>query len=253
MRKGVAVIAAAAGIVVRVRDGVADKRVANKNQADAISPIGCGNAVVIDHPNEWRTYYCHLRNGSLAVKKGMYVEKGAILGRVGTSGLASFAHVHFGVLHQGQKIDPFLGVPLLQGGQTEKQMLWEDPIRYVPTGLISAGFSLKKVDVNAIWQGDSSPLSFTDQAPSLVFWVHPFGVIAGDVEQLRLISPDGKTAVEINVVIKNSNRINKVSLIEQRNTPDHRLNAGTWQGEYQLRRNDKLLIDIQRLIEVTKT
>ena len=253
MKKGVAVKAAASGIVARVRDGVADKRIENPRQAEAVGNIGCGNAVVIDHPNEWRTYYCHLRNGSLAVRPGMRVEKGAVLGMVGSSGLASYPHLHLGVLRQGKKIDPFLGPPPPEGGQMESQPLWEEAISYVPTGLINAGFSSQKADISAVWQGALSATSLTTTAPAIIFWVHPFGVIAGDIEQLRLIAPDGKTIIERNAEIKSPNRINRVSSIGKRNTPENPLSAGTWQGQYQLRRNEKLLIDIKREIQMRKT
>ncbi len=241
MAQGVAVKAAAAGTVMWVRDGVADKRVENEQQAKDISALGCGNAVIIRHPNAWRTYYCHLRNGSLAVKPGMQVVQGAVLGMVGNSGLASYPHVHFGVLHQGRKIDPF-----------GPDSLWQEPVAYVETGLISAGFSQQKENIHAVWQGVASPLFLTTKAPALFFWVHPFGVLAGDIEKFYLIDPDGQSFMQSNVAIKSSNRINRVSFIGQTNAPENFLKEGTWRGTYQLYRNEKLLIDIQRLIDIRK-
>ena len=251
MAKGVAVKAAAAGLVVRVRDGVVDKRVENPQQAAAIDKIGCGNAVVIDHSSEWRTYYCHLRNSSLTVTPGMRVEQGAVLGMVGMSGLASYPHVHFGVLYRGKKIDPFLELTATGTGDENGPGLWQEAIKYVPTGLVSAGFSSKKADIGAIWQGTVTITALTTTAPAIVFWVHPFGVLVGDVEQIRLIAPDGTMVLERKAVIKSSNRINWLSVIGQRNTPAKPLRLGTWKGEYQLWRNEKLLIDIKREIEVT--
>lgn len=239
MAQGVAVKAAAAGTVMWVRDGVADKRVENEQQARDISALGCGNSVIIRHPNAWRTYYCHLRNGSLNVKPGMQVVQGTVLGMVGNSGLASYPHVHFGVLHQGQKIDPF-----------SPKSLWQEPVSYVATGVISAGFSQQKEDIHAVWQGVASPLSLKINTPAIFFWVHPFGVIAGDIEKLRLIDPDGQPFMQSEVTVKSSNRINRVSVIGQPNISKNLLKEGTWQGTYQLYRNEKLLIDIQRMIEI---
>src|SRR5688572_19553698 len=67
-RRGVAVLAAAPGKVLRTRDGVADKTIGQA--ADPRDPVGCGNAVVIDHGAGWQTSYCHMANGSVRVKPG---------------------------------------------------------------------------------------------------------------------------------------------------------------------------------------
>jgi hypothetical protein len=250
MQRGVAVKAAAAGRVVRVRDGVADKRVANPQQAQAISATGCGNAVVIDHTPEWRTYYCHLRNGSLLVKPGMRVEKGAALGLVGLSGLSSYPHVHFGVLHKGKPVDPFVGLTAGKDMLASRKPLWETPVRYLETGLISAGFSNQREDSETVWQGLSSTRQLTTAASSIVFWVHPFGVLAGDLEQIRLLAPDGSIASESHTVIASPNRINRVSWVGKRNTVVSPLGAGIWRGQYQLRRGDRLLIDATQEVAI---
>ncbi len=250
MKKGVAVKAAAAGKIQNIRDGVPDKRIENPQQAEAISKIGCGNAVVIDHPNGWRTYYCHLRNGSVTVKPGMQVEKGTILGMVGSSGLASFPHVHLGVLYKGKEIDPFLGPDVEKGCNIKGRPLWEQPISYTPTGLIKAGFTSQKPDINAIWQGTLTDNQPTTQSPALIFWVHPFGLLQGDIEHHRLIAPDGTIAAENKTELKSPNRINGFSFIGKRNNADKPLTAGTWRGEYQLRRGEKILIDIKQQIEL---
>ena len=90
----------------------------------------------------------------------------------------------------------------------------------------------------------------TINSPAIVFWVHPFGVLVGDVEHIRLIDPDGRVVVESTKTLKSSNRINWLSTIGKKNTPENALRAGTWKGEYQLRRNQKLLIDINREIQL---
>lgn len=250
IKKGVAVKAAAAGTVVRVRDGVADQRVENNLAAQAISQIGCGNAVVIEHPDNWRTTYCHLRKGSLAVKAGMTVAKGATLGLVGLSGLTSYPHVHFGVRHRGKTIDPFTGSPPGHAAQEAARPLWETPLLYAEAGLISSGFSNQKPHINAVWQGAMSTQSLTTESDVIFFWAHPFGVLPGDVEQFRLLDPGGVTAAAQSSLIAQANRINRVSAVALRRSPEMPLSKGIWQGHYQLRRGDKLLIDIRRQIEV---
>ena len=60
MAKGVAVEAVAAGKVLRVRDGIPDRRVKNQADKDKTKNIECGNGMVIDHGNGWETQYLSL-------------------------------------------------------------------------------------------------------------------------------------------------------------------------------------------------
>jgi murein DD-endopeptidase len=141
MKRDVPVLAAAAGVVLRVRDGVADQIIADQIERKSVDKIECGNGVVMDHGNGWQTQYCHLQNGTIAVKRGVKVEKGAVLGMVGASGLASFPHVHFTVRHLGKVIDPFVGETNVFGCNVSHRPLWGKSPDYIPTGLIRAGFA----------------------------------------------------------------------------------------------------------------
>ena len=77
---------------------------------EVVKGRGCGNSVAVNHGGGWETYYCHLRRGSLTVRRDQRVEKGDKLGFVGSSGLAEFPHVHLGVRKDGKVIDPFVGL-----------------------------------------------------------------------------------------------------------------------------------------------
>ena len=83
-RAGGVVRAAANGLVVRA---------ANDN------PRGYGDTVVLAHRLEGGglaySVYAHLREGSIAVHEGSMVAAGQTLGRVGRTGNASTAHLHF--------------------------------------------------------------------------------------------------------------------------------------------------------------
>ena len=73
MARGVNVLAAQGGTVLRVRDGVVDRRIQTEADKKTVEGTECGNGVVIDHssiPNGagWETQYCHLRQGSVQVK-----------------------------------------------------------------------------------------------------------------------------------------------------------------------------------------
>ena len=67
-KQGVPVIAAAAGRVKAIRDGMEDRLV--DKDFDALQGKECGNGVVIDHGQGWETQYCHMRRGSIRVRQG---------------------------------------------------------------------------------------------------------------------------------------------------------------------------------------
>lgn len=250
MKQGVAVLAAAGGVVLRVRDGVADRLIVDQTQKTAVSNIECGNGAVIDHGNGWQTQYCHLRNGSIAVKKGHTVKKGTPLGMVGTSGLASFPHVHFTVRYQGKVVDPFVGLTMVAGCQVSRHPLWEKSPDYVPTGLIRAGFSPKPPAQTELWQGEFRALkSDSSDMPALIFWVHVFGVMQGDRERFTLIDPDQRVIFNKEKSLTKSSR-SWVSYAGKRNSPDRPPAKGIWRGIYQLKRDSRVLINLERVFIV---
>jgi murein DD-endopeptidase MepM/ murein hydrolase activator NlpD len=63
-----------------------------------------GNTVVLDHGLGLQTLYAHL--SLIDVKEGETVDKGAILGRTGNSGLALGDHLHYEVLIHGISVTP---------------------------------------------------------------------------------------------------------------------------------------------------
>ncbi len=249
MMQGVPVIAAADGTVLRVRDGIADKLVRDRADVEAVGDIKCGNGVVIDHGNGWETQYCHLRNGSIAISPNTKVTKGTTLGMVGSSGLASFPHVHLTLRYRGTVVDPFVGVDSTPGCEVDRNALWEESLDYVPTGLIEAGFANKAPNQAEIWQGKFSGISLSQRSPALVFWVHAFGVLAGDKEIFKLTTPDGK------VQIDRENNLEKpfrswVTFVGKSNKDGNSLRSGVWRGQYKLMRRDSLVFQVDREIRV---
>ncbi len=65
-----------------------------------------GYTVIVDHGLNLFTSYCHLE--SFLVKKGQKVIKGQDIGRVGSSGFATGAHLHWGAVIGSTFIDPYL-------------------------------------------------------------------------------------------------------------------------------------------------
>ena len=68
-------------------------------------PMGIyGNTVILDHGLGLFSMYSHLSR--IEVKVGDRVEKGKPLGRTGTTGLAGGDHLHFGMMIQGEFVNP---------------------------------------------------------------------------------------------------------------------------------------------------
>jgi hypothetical protein len=68
-------------------------------------PLGIyGNTVILDHGLGVYSSYSHL--SKIDVKVGDRLEKGAMLGHTGTTGLAAGDHLHFAVNLQGEFVDP---------------------------------------------------------------------------------------------------------------------------------------------------
>jgi murein DD-endopeptidase MepM/ murein hydrolase activator NlpD len=67
---------------------------------------GYGRLVEIRHPQEIRTRYAHLRSIAPDVRPGAHVDQGQIIGRVGSSGLATGPHLHYEFLQNGRHRNP---------------------------------------------------------------------------------------------------------------------------------------------------
>ena len=67
---------------------------------------GFGRLVRIDHPGPYMTEYAHLNRIAKDVKIGKSVKRGQVIGTVGSTGLATGSHLHFGLFKNGQYINP---------------------------------------------------------------------------------------------------------------------------------------------------
>lgn len=65
---------------------------------------GYGNTVVLDHGKGMTTVYAH--NSDNLVKQGDWVEKGASIAKVGSTGRSTGPHLHFEVRESGKQLDP---------------------------------------------------------------------------------------------------------------------------------------------------
>lgn len=65
---------------------------------------GYGNVVLIDHGYGYETMYGHLSRTN--VKIGQTVNRGDVIGFVGSSGASTAPHLHYEVMKNGQKVNP---------------------------------------------------------------------------------------------------------------------------------------------------
>jgi hypothetical protein len=230
-KQGMAVLAAAAGRVRAVRDGMADgERVAGRE---------AGNSVVIQHGDGWETQYAHLRRGSVAVRAGERVQAGARLGLVGLTGQTEFPHLHFEVRQSGRTVDPFDAGSRDDCGAAA-QSLWDgrtrSRLKYLASGVLSAGLAggppaLTDRDVDT-----EKTAAFDAAAGAVVFWVHVYGAQAGDTEELRLIGPGGAVLAERRAPVERT-QAQRLTYIGKRGSPGG-WPAGQYRGEYVLYRGE---------------
>jgi hypothetical protein len=199
MVEGVEVLAVAPGVVTAVRDGMADVDVRTIGP-DVVRGRECGNGVVVAHGEGFETQYCHLRQGSLRVRRGERVAEGQALGLVGMSGASSFPHVHLTIRKDGVARDPFQGVEGAPRCGAGEKPLWREGLvermPYLPVMITDAGFSGAAPSRDDVEHGRLRGREQPADALALVFWMAAYGLQAGDRVVLRLQGPDGLVVAE---------------------------------------------------------
>lgn len=244
MEAGVAVLAAASGRVRAVRDGMADISI-RAPDAPPLNGQDCGNGLAIDHGNGWETQYCHLKQGSLAVKAGDQVETGDMLGLVGLSGNTEFPHVHLTLRRDGVAIDPY--APDLDAGTcttaaVDGLVLGDPP--YVSGGFYAIGLETAVPDYEAVKFGPPQPLVMTTDAPALAVWAYYLGAREGDMLTLRITGPAGEVITQ-DVPIARTQAQAYRAVGKRR--PGAAWPAGAYLAEAVLTRADGTIVDWQDL------
>ncbi|MCW5751954.1 MAG: M23 family metallopeptidase [Alphaproteobacteria bacterium] len=199
MRRGVPVLAAAAGRVRAVRDGMADVHMREADPA-SLKDRALGNAVILDHGNGWQTRYGHLRRGTVRVRPGEQVAAGSVLGEIGLSGRTEFPHLHFEVRLDEQVIDPYLGADAPAGCGAPGRPLWSARagalLTYRPAGIVDAGFAGEAPVKEKAEAGLYDGVVLDGNARVLTFWYRAWGIGPEDRRRMRLIGPSGEILAE---------------------------------------------------------
>jgi murein DD-endopeptidase MepM/ murein hydrolase activator NlpD len=239
MAAGVAVLAVAPGRVIHSRDGMPDIGLGAAG-ADAADPRACGNGVWLAHADGWLTQYCHMKLGSIAVRRGDAVAAGQKLGEIGLSGRTEFPHLHLNLLHDRKIVDPYSGrTPGSGCGVAGARPLWSAEaaarLGYRQSALLLAGFAAREPDRASVEDGGLNDTALNAGAPMLVFWIEAFGLRQGDVESMRLLAPDGRVLARIAGQPLDGHRAIQFRFVGKRRGAAP-WSPGRYVGEYRLRR-----------------
>ncbi len=194
LAEGVAVLSAAAGVVLRTRDGEPDFALVEQGPK-AVADRQCGNGLLIRHADGLETQYCHLRRGSIMVRQGDRLPAGALLGYVGMSGETSFPHLHFTVRRDGRVLDPFTAA-----AAGEDAAAWAPGLRqklaYRPAVLTGIGIAVGRVERRDLEAGFHDYVSLPVTAPALVVWVRGFWFEKGNRFEFWFGSLEGSAGVD---------------------------------------------------------
>ena len=67
---------------------------------------GYGKTIIINNGSTYSTLYAHLSSYSRGLKKGSHVKQGQVIGKVGSTGLASGPHLHYEFRINGKHVNP---------------------------------------------------------------------------------------------------------------------------------------------------
>jgi murein DD-endopeptidase MepM/ murein hydrolase activator NlpD len=67
---------------------------------------GRGRYILIRHPNRYISHYYHLSRMAKGTRSGVKVEQGQVIGYVGSTGLATGPHLHYGLRKNGRFLNP---------------------------------------------------------------------------------------------------------------------------------------------------
>ena len=243
---GVDVLAAAEGVVTAVRDGMPDLLQGAPGAPD-VTGRACGNGVVVDHGKGWETQYCHMADGSVAVRTGDRVRTGDVLGRVGLSGNTEFPHMHLSVRKDGAEVDPFEPDGVIVCGAPSEATLWVEDVVFPEGALVEVGFALEMPTLDALWAGGAGVEEAGPDTPALVGWGLVWSGRAGDVVTIRIDGPGGEVIAHDEVLARTQAQLFRAA---GKRRPEGGWPAGTYRARITLMRDGVSLGSRETVLEV---
>jgi len=190
MDQGVPILAAADGTVSWTQTGYFDRNYWTPY-------IGLPNGINIRHSDGSDSQYFHLRQHSVAVEVGDYVEAGQIIGYMGSSGSSPNPHLHFELWQGGVSQNPNNGAcsptpslwlePFDYPGHTDLTILdWDLFLDTDLTGVEGNNFIGDKRLKNRAFR----PLSVSREAIQIGVWVQLQGLV-GTAYTIRVLDNEG--------------------------------------------------------------
>ena len=183
-------LATAPGKVVSVIDDQPDHGFARA----ADNPLGCGNAVMIDHGAGWLSQYCHLARGTSTVRIGQTVQRGDPLGKIGSSGGTDFPHLHYAIRRFNAVVNPYTGVSPTGCDAPTATPLWaaSTGLTYTPSALFGFGVTGVFPSLDIVKQDHALLTAPRGDTAPVYLWLHLLGVRAGDSARFMVFGPDGR-------------------------------------------------------------
>ena len=93
-----------------------------------------GNIILLDHDRGFETAYAHLASFAEGLGDGATVQRGEVIGFVGSTGRVTGPHLHYEVLLDGQRVDPATVTLPGNDGTEPKGPLHGTPARLIKVG-----------------------------------------------------------------------------------------------------------------------
>ena len=94
------------GVDYAARSGTPIKAAGSGKVVFAGYTRGYGKLIKIRHSDGYMTLYAHQKSFRRGIKKGVRVKQGQVIGYVGSTGLSTGPHLHFGLYKNGRAINP---------------------------------------------------------------------------------------------------------------------------------------------------
>jgi len=87
---------------------------------------GYGNTIIIRHQDGYKTLYAHMMKFKKGMRRGKWLKKGQVIGYVGSTGMSTGPHLHFGLYKNNYAINPARVVKITKSalaGKKKKEFL----------------------------------------------------------------------------------------------------------------------------------